>query len=243
METGEFNRLYNELEQLLKNHYDLDKTIQMSYALNRAKQDRKNNPIKNNWETISIIKDLRNIIIHGTNIKIEEVAHPSEHLILILKKIINYYKNPKSIRKFLIEQKNYGVKSFQVNDNLKSVLEFVNRFKYSQFPLFDSENFLGMISDNGITNWLANSLDADSTILENLEDVLLSEIFKFEETQSNVCKIYKEDNIFNLIDIFSKEEVDVVLICEKKNCDIKKTTDIFGIITIFDLKELYKELK
>lgn len=242
MSQKEFTILFNELEGILKKKYNLKKEDSISKAINMAKNDAKNNPIKNNIEVIEVIRELRNLITHQPNLKITEIADPSAELVLVLRKIVEQYSKPKRIGSYMKENNFKNIVSFSSNDNLKEVLDKVSEFQYSQFPVFDKESYIGMITDNGITNWIANSIDAESNLIENLKDVKIEKIITFEEKQNNVVKIYKEETIFSLISAFEEKEVNTVLICEKKNCIIEKPTDLMGIMTTYDLKDLYKEI-
>ena len=69
----------------------------MHEVLLQAKNDKRNNPIKSNWKTMKVIRELRNIITHETDTKLSEIAEPSEELVNELRGIVEQYQHPKKI--------------------------------------------------------------------------------------------------------------------------------------------------
>ena len=100
-----------------------------------------------------------------------------------------------------------------------------------------------MVSENGITNWLASSLDVNAGIIEDLKEVIFEDVMRYEENNYSVSFIYKEETIYVLISTFEKPEIKTVLVCERKNCKVEKPEDLSGILTTYDLKSLYNEIK
>ena len=56
--------------------------------------------------------------------------------------------------------------------------------------MFDDHQYVGLISENGITNWLADRVSAEQMLSEELVTVKIDEVLKLEEKNHQVTKIY-----------------------------------------------------
>src|SRR5262245_40904902 len=66
-------------------------------------------------------------------------------------------------------------------DTLVSVLDLVRKNDFSQFPVYRSDRFVGLITENGITRWMAHHVHSVDSIVD-LNDVSISVAVKEEET-------------------------------------------------------------
>ena len=61
--------------------------------------------------------------------------------------------------------------------NRKSRLKMIRKRDYSQFPAYEGERFRGLLTENGITRWLAQHVDTKFSLIE-LEDVSVKEVLQ-----------------------------------------------------------------
>lgn len=241
MSQAEFLTVFNDLEQTLQNKYDTTETIYD--LLEREKNALENNPVKVNWEILDIARRLRNILAHETRTDLPLVATPSQQIIEVLKKVTHAYQHPRTVENFLIEGERERILSFKSTDLLKDALKAIHQKHFSQFPVFAASGYVGLISNDGIANWLADLSEKGSFSVEDLHKVRIAEVLDFEENEDVVIPICKDESLFQILHRFTASKVRVALICHRKNLDIKNPSDIAGIITKSDLGQIVKELR
>ena len=238
MSKNEFLALFNELEITLQKVLDSKET--MFILLEQAKAQSRINPVTVHWDLLYAARQLRNLLTHQTTTDIPEIAEPSTYLIETLKRIVTQYKSPVSIMEYLKAQKDETIITFKVGESLQRVFTVIKEKHYSQFPVFDDHEYIGLISENGITNWLAEKVSDESMMSEDLVAVKIDEVLKLEEKNHRVTKIYKENNLFQLIELFEKSQSTVILVCEKQNLEMDTPDDIVGILTNSDISLIYQ---
>lgn len=63
----------------------------------------------------------------------------------------------------------------------------------------------------------------------------------FLETRHfNGVVVHKENNLFQLIELFEKSQSTVILVCEKQNLEMDTPDDIVGILTNSDISLIYQ---
>jgi len=121
---------------------------------------------------------------------------------------------------------------FQITDTLVNVLRVIREMDYTQFPLYNGEKFMGLLSENGITKWLAKNVE--DGIFDG--DTILSDVISFEEQQDNFCFITREASIYEAKEAFRNYidkglELDALLITNSGSAHEK----LMGIITRWDI--------
>jgi len=53
-----------------------------------------------------------------------------------------------------------------LSDSLSTVLRVIEKRYYSQFPVYDGNNFKGLLTENGITRWLAHHVSNELSLIE-----------------------------------------------------------------------------
>ena len=212
----------------------------MFILLEQAKAQSRINPVSVHWDLLYAARQLRNLLTHQTTTDIPEIAEPSTYLIETLKRIVTQYKSPVSIMEYLKAQKDETIITFKVGESLQRVFTVIKEKHYSQFPVFDDHEYIGLISENGITNWLAEKVSDESMMSEDLVAVKIDEVLKLEEKNHRVTKIYKENNLFQLIELFEKSQSTVIFVCEKQNLEMDTPDDIVGILTNSDISLIYQ---
>lgn len=238
MSKTEFLALFNELEITLQKVLNSKET--MFILLEQAKAQSRINPVSVHWDLLYAARQLRNLLTHQTTTDIPEIAEPSTYLIETLKRIITQYKSPVSIMEYLKSQKAETIVTFKVGEALQAVLSVIKEKHYSQFPVFDDQQYVGLISENGITNWLAERVSDEQMLSRDLSTVTIDEVLKLEEKNHRVTKIYKENNLFQLIELFEKSQSTVILVCKKQNLEMDTPDDIVGILTNSDISLIYQ---
>ena len=116
-------------------------------------------------------------------------------------------------------------------DTLVSVLDLVRKNDFSQFPVYRSDRFIGLITENGITRWMAHHVHSVDSIVD-LNDVTVSVVVKEEETSSNVSFIERATAVDAALRLFADNPLlEAALITHAG----RKTELPLGIITRWDV--------
>lgn len=238
----EFLAVFNDIHRWMQNELN-NESIDFAGGIRKLKYI--NLVIHSQKNSLDIIRNLRNVLVHESNQRFE-IAEPSSEIIDIAKSIYEKLNNPMRISKF-IQMKAYSkVVTFESTDTIGEVLRAVDQYRYSQFPVFGDDGFQGLLTESGITSWLAKHTQENSGIIFDAIDVSVADIMKLDEKVDFHSKIYKEDTIYKLIETFDKSakrgENSTILICEKKNLLVSSPEDITGIITAWDLPKLYEQI-
>ena len=153
-----------------------------------------------------------------------------------MEEVINKKKKKKKVKDIFLKK----VISFEPTDSLSKLLSAVNDNGYSQFPVFEQGKLVGIISENGITNFLAHSIEDD---LISIKETTVKDVLTLDETKDAFSVISENKSIFDIESIFSKkvsEGNSAFLILISTNGIIETPEDIIGIITPWDLPELIK---
>ncbi|MCT8139955.1 CBS domain-containing protein [Anaerobacillus sp. CMMVII] len=157
------------------------------------------------------------------------VAHPSPEIVEKFNNIYNELTKPE----LLIPRFMRDVVRFNVDDPLSLVLEEVKTKKYTNFPVYSSNGeFKGLLTDNGITNWLSYNVEDDHLLLSTIE-TSIGDVMSLEEEKNNFIFISRKKSIYDAKDIFEKysNRIDAMLITENG----EENEKLLGIITAWDI--------
>ncbi len=245
MREERFLLLFNELEKILRKECRIkdDQYEDMGTLLSKAKEASHHNPVRSHWDNLYVARHLRNLMVHERRQNLTSVAEPSEQLLGVLEEVISQYQDPMTIISYLAAKQVPRPTCFMETDPLTQALSLVHHKRYSQFPIFSPTGYLGMVSENGIAHWLAKTLEEGDTILDLLKAVQLKDILALEEDRDQVVKIHKEASLYQLVSLFERANVTTVLVCNHPNCKLISPQDLTGIITGYDLAEIYREIE
>lgn len=222
---SEFNRLHDVLQDKIGRSDDF-------YTLLK---DMENDPVIRRYkDELHVIRKLRNILVHEKKTIDYDIATPSDKVIEQIKFIRKQIIQPATAGKYFSRR----VFSFNIEDSFKRLLYFVDKNHLYQFPIFDEAGLRGILSHNGITNWLAHNHSKGQV---DLRDVLIKDIVTDEETYLDYEVIATNTTLFDVEELFSNNLLKgrnqyVVLLSDK--ADIRKWEDIDGIITPWDVPHL-----
>jgi predicted transcriptional regulator len=117
------------------------------------------------------------------------------------------------------------------SDSLVHVLDLVRQNDFSQFPVYRAEQFVGLITENGITRWIAHHVHTVDSLVD-LRDVAVRAVVKEEETSENVAFTARATPVDVVLQTFADNPIlEAVLIT-----NIGRKTEVpLGIITRWDV--------
>ncbi|WP_239724310.1 CBS domain-containing protein [Mammaliicoccus sp. R-M62] len=223
-----FNKIENTLKELTGNTTSDAKNIPFTSMIQKAK--RSNAVIRRFESDLREFAELRNAIVHDSRGHDHAIAEPHLSTVEEIKVLAEKVTEPKKV----FPEFQSKVEAFQVDDTLSSVLKRVRENHYSQFPIFKKDEFYGLLSENGITNWLAGVAGED---IISIEETSIAEIFKHQEEHDNYIFVSRDTSIYQVEEEFKKclevgRRLDAVLINQKGKRD---GGALLGIITSADI--------
>ena len=96
------------------------------------------------------LADLRNVVAHSGAGR--SICQPTPAAVDRISRIYDHLRRPPTI---LQAHRVCDVLTVSPADTASTVLHLVRANDFSQFPVYDDDQFLGLITENGITRWLA----------------------------------------------------------------------------------------
>ena len=217
----EFNKLHKVLPSKEKEFGNAIKTLNHNPIIRKHKAK------------LELARKLRNILVHEN--RMSKVATPTNSIIKSLTEIRRKFENPATVNEFTKD-----VRIFDVKDTIYEVLKVIKKESISQFPVFDEENFKGIFSDNGITNWLAKKK------MVYTKETTIKDILSLDEHIESYQIVRMHKPLYEIEEIFyeniqKRGDANIIILITPMG-DIKNKTDIRGIITPWDFPELLTKL-
>lgn len=227
----DFATVMKRLEAALQKKYG--KRMDLNDMINKEKSYRFS-PIKKYFHEADAARNLRNIMSHvpgkgGPNIFTVE----QEFVDFIEEKILKPYENNHRISTFL---KSSSVMSLSSMDSVKTLLGEIREKNYSQFPIFDRQNkFVGVVSDNGIANWLAQQDAISNDVFDTKIEVLLA-----KEEEQRYAVVSTDDLVLTVLEKFDLDSIPLcVLVVEEGVKDNHFSKEqLTHIVTRYDIPTL-----
>ncbi|WP_026909207.1 CBS domain-containing protein [Paucisalibacillus globulus] len=169
--------------------------------------------------------ELRNAIVHNRLETGVVIAEPHDSIVEQIEQIEGEMTSPKLV----IPHFEKRVHAFDIRDSLSSLLDAIQEKGYSKFPVYDRREFIGLITESGVTKWLAKNKET------TIRDIILEEIMPYQK-ESNHQIISKDTSVYQAIEIFKEKigegkRVDALLITSNG----LKDDELMGIITTWDI--------
>jgi predicted transcriptional regulator len=124
----------------------------------------------------------------------------------------------------------------QKADTLADVLRSIREHDYSQYPVYDEKTYVGLLTENGITRWLAEHV-ATQLELVDLSEVSIGTVLRQEEARRMNCQFAgRNSTVAEIRSKFAEHELlEAVLITEKG----RPAEKLLGIATRWDLLRVH----
>lgn len=221
-----FNKIHNKLRELATGSAD---HISYSEALYAAR--KLHNTVRCHYELLRQFGHLRNSLVHHKYDKDDYIAYPHENTVKKIESICELILKPP----LSLSIASQPVLTFAPDTPLKEVLEELELKGYSQFPIYDGNQFIGLLTEGGIAKWLSLNL---SGAYISLDGVTARDLLSYEK-QHNVSFLDRESTIYDLEDVFEEafdrnEKLEAVLITQTGS----KSQKPIGIVTSWDLVQI-----
>lgn len=233
------NRLFidsfNNIEQKLRE--DIGAYNNVAFYELVDKNAKKNKLIRQFHSELKTMGDLRNFIVHGDILSPMAVA--SEITVKRINFIEKQLTNPMKITDIFSK----NIVGVSEEDSLSDLLNLVEKKRYSQYPVMGKDGLRGLITENGITNWLANNIEKD---LISIKKTIVKDVIANEEERESYNILYSYNTLYDVIDEFEKgrntgKRIFIIIVLNKPQEKIH-LKDMYTIITPWDLDLIYSKL-
>lgn len=218
---------FNQIEKYLKNKKGANNQSSFTHLVNEASKD---DPILRKHKTDLLqFANLRNAIIHERIDKDFIIAEPHDDIVEKIISINEEIQNPEKV----FPKFSNDVKTFETSDSLADVLKIIKELNYSQFPIYQDGHFIGLLTANGIANWLAQNIEED---IVSITETTIKEVQDFDELQNNYKFVSRNLTIYEAELIFKEPtkngvRLEALLITHSG----KTNQSLIGIISAWDV--------
>jgi predicted transcriptional regulator len=126
------------------------------------------------------------------------------------------------------------VETILLHDSLSRVLKIIAQRDYSQFPVYDAERFQGLLTENGITRWLAHHVTNNLSLVE-LDDIPVKQVLRNEEKRKTYHFVSRDTHVDDLRGLFSSDKILEAVFVTASG---KESEGLLGIATRWDMLHL-----
>jgi predicted transcriptional regulator len=223
-----FEAAYNAIDRQLRKVLGKDRTVPFSGLVNEF--ERKSRSFADDADYLKIVGALCNVLIHEKTEPYKYLAVPIPMIVERLEAMFDQLSHPA----LAIPTFKTNVETVSMSDSLANVLKKISYKDYSQFPVYSRESFKGLLTENGITRWLAHHVSAELSLVD-LEEVFVEEVLRKEEVRENYIFVPRNKTVDKIKDLFASYDLlEAVLITEKGN----KIEKLMGIATRWDILKI-----
>jgi predicted transcriptional regulator len=169
------------------------------------------------------------VLVHRRTLPALEMATPTDEVVAKLEMIRDRMTHPPRVYPRFRKQ----VAVVAPQDSLEQVMRLVAKSGFSQFPVMDGDEFVGLLTENGITRWLACKI-VTSLSLVDFADARVRDLVGNEERRKNFLFVDRKMAMVEVKEKFrSNGLLEAALITEKGQAGEK----LLGLINRWDLTE------
>lgn len=226
--TRRFLAAYNAIDRELRHRMHLEEDTSFSDVV------RKFADVNASWRSqrqrLLAFGRLRNFLVHEGTAPFDRLAIPVAEAVEALESMQN------GLSQRVLPTFQREVVTIHPSDTLASVLRLVAAQDLSQFPVRDpSDTYCGLLTENGVTRWLAHHTTGQQTMLVNFEEAMVSQVLQEEEQRPAAKFMSRNEPLDAVLVAFAEEErLEAVLITEAG----KPHQKLLGIATRWDLDKV-----
>lgn len=216
----EFIESFNHIHKYLKKYTNSDDNVSFSDLLYKAKSHPM---IERYMDELHLFRKLRNIIVHQTDDFESVIATPSDETVERMKFIEQQLVDPADLTVFKSE-----VVEFLMTDTLHTVLKASAEKEFSKFPIYEGNEFMGLVTSRAVTKWLQKHIENNNIEL----DGTMKDILDYEK-KSQYEFVKESMTVYDAWQLFQKspKKLDALLLTSTGD----KSGEIEAVITYDDL--------
>jgi len=227
-----FLSTFNKLDDHLREMDNSTNHVSFSSVVNRLKKS--NRTIRHYSRKLFEYNELRNAIVHD-RIDGTVIAEPNDFAVKEFNEIYDKIAHPKMV----YDVCERGVETLRKKDSLSRALKIMKDNDYSQIPIYDGKNFVGMLNAEVITSWLANNSQND---VVTITDTNIGHVLEHRSEYRKTIFKSRHSSLHEILDIYKKNadeavQIDAIVITHNG----KRSEKPLGIITDFDIPEILEQ--
>jgi predicted transcriptional regulator len=217
-----FNQIHLKLKELLQGA----ETDSFVYLLNKARE--KHAAIRYHYDALRQYAKLRNAMVHEKVKEAFYIADPHEDIVYEIERISRVLWEPPSALSIASTE----VKCFKPTTPLKEILEAIEHYGYAQFPIYEQDQFIGLLTEGGLAKWFSHSINQHSISIEHVtvKDILKIDKLRHVKFLSQTSSLFDVEEVYESSFDRNKKLAAVIL-----TQDGSRNQEPIGIITSWDL--------
>jgi len=225
-----FVACFNRIDRYMRDHLRADPSEGFVSVLQRYGQKR---PWTVGLDDLRAFASLRNVVVHSVMNPESPWFQPSQEALDTIQHIEARMREPECVGQHFTR----AVEVVSVGDSVVSVLQRVRRFNFSQFPVYDGDRFQGLLTENGVTRWLARHVEEELSLVD-FEEERVATLLTFEESKAVFRFIAAATPLDQVAYLFaSHADLEAALITEHGTA----TEPLVGIVTVWDVVQLGRQ--
>jgi len=229
--VAEFEATAHGIEEMLKKKLRLPKQP-FAQLIKTYGKENKDWPDEQRLKNYAVV---RNLNIHSRTKPNSAMVVPTADALSEIKSIL------KRLEGTVGERFGGHVEAVSVQQSLSDVLGLIRNKDYSQFPVYESTVYKGLITENGITRWLSRTY-TDGVSFAELHRTLVADVLLMsdeEAAEQNAQFISAQLSPYEVALRFSRELLLEAVLITKDGSD---SDALLGIVTRWDAIEVWKEM-
>ncbi|MDX1662460.1 MAG: CBS domain-containing protein [Candidatus Promineifilaceae bacterium] len=225
-----FLSAYNEIDEQLHELAGEDRYRGFRQMVDRQAQEH---PVVRAYaQDLRAFGELRNIIVHEERDG-QLIAEPNGWSVRRIETIELLLRDPPLVCPHFERD----VYTRSPDDSLSSAVRAIYRQGFSQVPVFDDRDFVGLLSAKTIARWLgAHADDGEAALTETMVGAVL----RYAESEEDYQFVSRETTVVDAVVRFQEtnrrgRRLRALLITD----DGRPTEQLVGIMTVFDLPQAY----
>ncbi len=174
------------------------------------------------------IAPLRNVLVHDRLPGSPYLAVPLLQVVERIERILDALAHPRTAYAAFARD----VLALDNRVTIAEALGHVREYEYSQFPVYADGRFLGLLTENGLTRWLARISAHPETSIVDLEEEPVRAVLQLEETQDSWRFARRDTPVDEIATLFADTPLlDAVLITHSG----REQEKLLGIATRWDV--------
>jgi predicted transcriptional regulator len=231
--SDKFLDAFNGIERYLRRISGSDKQIPFYQLIEYA--SKSDAAVRSLRVDLQEYADLRNAIIHERTDG-HVIAEPNLEAVEKIERMQALITKPPTIREFM----STSIISFRVNDSIGTAVKDMYDKDYSQAPVYDGNQFIGLLTTNTIARWLGANVAED---IFSLTETSIGKVLEYTEDPNNVVSKKPDTSAYDVLDLIQKHEaqgkhLDAILVTHSGI----PSERLLGIVTIWDFHNIHYAL-
>src|SRR5688572_26040020 len=150
---------FNSIDKHLRQMTQLDRATPFPQVVNQSL--KRCIVAREDSELLRTLSSLRNVLVHEKVSQHHPVV-PTTPFVEAVEQLRHRIRRPLLV----IPTFRKSVETLPIIEPLATVLRIIDQRDYSQFPVYDGRVFKGLLTENGITRWLAHHVSREMSLVE-----------------------------------------------------------------------------